>query len=35
MKRVCERMLDGALGDSEEVAGLFRGSCVGEEADSL
>ena len=23
MKRVCERMLDGTLGDSEEVAGLF------------
>ena len=28
-------MLVGALGDSEEVAGIFRGSCIGEEADSL
>ena len=35
MKRVHERMLDGAIGNSEEVAGLFRGSCIGEEADSL
>ena len=24
MKTVCERMLHGALGDSEEVAGFFR-----------
>ena len=30
---LCVRMLDGALGDSEEVARLFRGSCVSEEAD--
>ena len=29
MRRVRERMSDGALGDSEKVAGLIRGSCVG------
>ena len=27
--------LYGTLGDSKEVDGFFRGSCIGEEADSL
>ena len=35
MKRVHERMLDGTLDDSEELAALFQGSWVGEEADSI
>ena len=28
-------MVDGALGDSESLAGFVRGICAGEEADPL